>query len=916
MFVVVGVLGLRAEVTLDFTNKSDAWKNSYEEHTIEFDDATVVMTKASKQTTTITDRPVVKTGTITVTFKENKSFNGVVLNLAQWGTKAKTVKMAVSTDGSNFTMTDASSSTFKLESDFAPEVKAIQFSFTETSNQVGVSSIVLNEVGGKRTLSSPEIIMGDGTFTISSVENGELYYCVNNSETAVVEDCTIPYTGEVAFETTPGTYYIHAYAKATDTSAYTDSEVVGSSYVVRDPNAKEFTATVKFIDGEQSWENYNSDPHENPWVSTDKLFSFKTVASLEPGHSGNNYPLISTSNPKGLRIYNSSSNLITIYAPDGYTFKSVSYTSSNDQNHVSFDGTEKNNNDSYEFPSAASDFGLRSVKSNNNNNTAVQTMTFVLERIAVEPEKKVYAHPFGEPINPVMEGDTYQFNLGAEHPSITYTWEGDAHCSIDDNGLLRGESVGTDWITASWGDDVWEEGSARFSVTIFEKPIEKQPLASPTFSLDEAEKTVTIYKEGEGTVYFVVNHNETATAEECVNMYDAPIPFETEPGIYYVHAYVRAEELSKYFTDSSVTEISYEVAAIQKKQHEVPAINVQDEVYVITRTVDEGGVIMYAHTARGEEPTVWNEYSAPVAKASEPGEYTVHAYIKASQDSEYTDSETVTAEYTVENHEVDIIESKNIDEALDLGGIDDVVEEGDLEVSTSNFVIKSGLHVYAVDGTSVYVTDNVNGGKGTRIDDVPADMATDKVLVNVMVKYVHNKVTGVKSFRYVNHEEGSNSAAPEATELELTAFYGHEADYLHHHIKLKSVYYDGEAGTISLPAPAAEMMSRAPADHAYVINVDKDLLGSAYGYADVWGYVKHDGTQPVFTALRLGEIQTGINGVQTDDGVIVVNGEIVAPEGSEVFTVNGMRVAVSGRKVPGIYVVRLSDGQAVKVVVK
>lgn len=281
-------------------------------------------------------------------------------------------------------------------------------------------------------------------------------------------------------------------------------------------------------------------------------------------------------------------------------------------------------------------------------------------------------------------------------------------------------------------------------------------------------------------------------------------------------------------------------------------------------------------------------------------------------------SEVATFSYTLtEKPVITPIEAADIAQALEKGENNFIVdEEGDLEVSTSNFVIKSGLHVYAVDGASVYVTDNVNGGKGTRIDDVPSDMDTDKVLVNVMVKYVHNKVTGVKSFRYVNHEEDSNSAAPEATELELTAFYGHEADYLHHHIKLKSVYYDGEAGTISLPAPAAEMMSRAPADHAYVINVDKTVLGSAYGYADVWGYVKHDGTQPVFTALRLGEIQTGINGVQTDGGVTVVNGEIVAPEGSEVFTVNGMRVAVSGRQAPGIYVVRLSDGQAVKVVVK
>lgn len=63
----------------------------------------------------------------------------------------------------------------------------------------------------------------------------------------------------------------------------------------------------------------------------------------------------------------------------------------------------------------------------------------------------------------------------------------------------------------------------------------------------------------------------------------------------------------------------------------------------------------------------------------------------------------------------------------------------------------------------------------------------------------------------------------------------------------------------------------------------------------------------------------GVNSVadiEADDVAIKVNGrDIIAPSGAEIFTTAGQRVSGSDL-IPGIYVVRLLNGQAIKVLVK
>ncbi|MDE7452588.1 MAG: Ig-like domain-containing protein, partial [Paramuribaculum sp.] len=61
----------------------------------------------------------------------------------------------------------------------------------------------------------------------------------------------------------------------------------------------------------------------------------------------------------------------------------------------------------------------------------------------------------------------------------------------------------------------------------------------------------------------------------------------------------------------------------------------------------------------------------------------------------------------------------------------------------------------------------------------------------------------------------------------------------------------------------------------------------------------------------------GIDGIDSEgeSAVRVEGGNIIAPEGSEVFDLSGRRVSVTSPR-PGIYIVRIPGGKAVKTMVK
>lgn len=137
---------------------TEAWTTDYLERSVSGNVVDVVFSSANKQNQTITDCPVTKGKPITVSLKDPNKYNitGVKLLLKKWGKKTQTVTLNVSADGKTFTSTSKKSSKFELNAS-SLTTKALKFTFSNNSNQVGVQSIEIFYEKGKTetTLSFP-----------------------------------------------------------------------------------------------------------------------------------------------------------------------------------------------------------------------------------------------------------------------------------------------------------------------------------------------------------------------------------------------------------------------------------------------------------------------------------------------------------------------------------------------------------------------------------------------------------------------------------------------------------------------------------------------------------------------------------------------------------------------------------------
>ena len=100
-----------------------------------------------------------------------------------------------------------------------------------------------------------------------------------------------------------------------------------------------------------------------------------------------------------------------------------------------------------------------------------------------------------------------------------------------------------------------------------------------------------------------------------------------------------------------------------------------------------------------------------------------------------------------------------------------------------------------------------------------------------------------------------------------------------------------------------------------VTSFDESVYGKAtlVIYPSAESAYKNDEVWSKFYALS----PTGIDNIESEgeSAVRVDGGNIIAPEGSEVFDLSGRRVSVTGLR-PGIYIVRIPGGKAVKIRVK
>ena len=136
-------------VTYDFTKiKFTGWSNSYAEHIIKYEDATVTFEAASKQTSNITDRPVTKGKYVSLVMKDGSTLSSVTWVCEQWTTKAQTITLHYSTNGgTSYTTTGVTSTNFTISKDNLPAgTNAVKITFSSTDNQIGISSCSIEKV--------------------------------------------------------------------------------------------------------------------------------------------------------------------------------------------------------------------------------------------------------------------------------------------------------------------------------------------------------------------------------------------------------------------------------------------------------------------------------------------------------------------------------------------------------------------------------------------------------------------------------------------------------------------------------------------------------------------------------------------------------------------------------------------------
>ncbi|MGN0206665.1 MAG: hypothetical protein ACI4BC_05430 [Muribaculaceae bacterium] len=262
MLTLVMLFGLNAwgeTETFNFVNwgfdgGSTGWSSSYAKHEVNGSAYKVTFSGASKQSQTITDRPVNKNSDIDVSpLSSDVTITGIGLVLTRWNSKGQTVTLNVSSDGTSFTATSTTSSEFSLSASELTDTKAVKFTFS-SSNQVGVASITVTYEAATVAVKAPVITetstpdFGSSYYTTSTAtatitratEGAAIKYAITDgAEPTTWSDynAEVPITSEAA-----GTKTLWAKAvKDADESAVVKQEF---SFVASIANTKETALTT------------------------------------------------------------------------------------------------------------------------------------------------------------------------------------------------------------------------------------------------------------------------------------------------------------------------------------------------------------------------------------------------------------------------------------------------------------------------------------------------------------------------------------------------------------------------------------------------------------------------------------------------------------------------------------------------
>ena len=144
------------------------WSSTYAEHSYSYTEGTVIFESANQQTSTITDRPVTKGKPVEFIMNEGYTISAATFNCKQWTNKAQTITLHYSTNGgSTYTSTEVTSNNFTITNDNLPSgTNAVKITFSSSSNQVGISSLVLTySYSASGVVASPAFSVPSGAVT-------------------------------------------------------------------------------------------------------------------------------------------------------------------------------------------------------------------------------------------------------------------------------------------------------------------------------------------------------------------------------------------------------------------------------------------------------------------------------------------------------------------------------------------------------------------------------------------------------------------------------------------------------------------------------------------------------------------------------------------------------------------------------
>lgn len=185
LFLVVGVGNVWAEdVTLTFSEMTgfSGWGTGYSSHNQTYTNiGTLTLNSANKSTSTITDCPVTKGDFVSFVAVDGKEIKSLTFTCKQWTTKAQTITLNTSSDGGKtYTATSIKSSNFTLSASELSSVNAVKFTFSSSSNQVGLVSLAMNiDAVDNRTavnmssFTATQTILVRGNTTTTSISNDQ-----------------------------------------------------------------------------------------------------------------------------------------------------------------------------------------------------------------------------------------------------------------------------------------------------------------------------------------------------------------------------------------------------------------------------------------------------------------------------------------------------------------------------------------------------------------------------------------------------------------------------------------------------------------------------------------------------------------------------------------------------------------------